>query len=274
MIYFKFDILNTDNLQPFSMKHSSLYELTIYIKLESVNLLIDQHTLFFILSFFKVFKEKEANKNVIIPDNNATTRKTDNNINNLNNVEIEMKKEKTKEIKSQNILEKIIIKKIIIEEFFINFCYNSHKLLLENNQNKEFLEILNLTNLKDLKILFRNYQNLNSIIFNDLFDELLVFWKDDIKNNQIINSFISSISCFKPFKNIMESFFDIFRLPYYYNMNNSNISEGAAKGFQLFFINLSSESIYLGEKVKNYFNLNFRFLIFLIIFVEKEMIGL
>ena len=205
-----------------------------------MNLLIDQHTLFFILSFFKVLNVEDSSKDINIISNNAL-KKTDNTN--------EPKKEKTKETHRHNILDKIIIKKIYIEEFFINFCYNTHNLLLENNKNKEFLEILNLTNLQDLKILFRCYQN-ETIIFSDLFDELLIFWKDDIKNNQIINSFISSIACLKPFKNIMESFFDIFRLPYYYHLNNSSISDGAAKGFQLFFINLSSESIYFGGKVK------------------------
>jgi hypothetical protein len=147
------------------------------------------------------------------------------------------------------IVDKIIVKKIIIENFFINFCYNSHKLQLENNKNKEFLEILNLTNLSDLKILFRQFVSDNSIILSDIFTELLEYWREDIKNNQIINSFISSISVLKPFKNIAESFLDIFRLPYYYHINNAGISEGASKGFQVFFTNLSSEAIYLGEKV-------------------------
>ena len=216
--------------------------MTVYLNFSSVDILIDQHTLFFIFRFFKVFKiQDEVNKELNTSNNNNKKNETLNETKDVNN-----------EKSGNALMNKIIIKKIFIEEFLVNFCYNTHKLVLQNNKNKEFLEILNLTDLKDLKVLFRQHISENSIILSDIFDELLQYWKEDIKNNQIISSFISSISCLKPFKNIVESFFEIFRLPYYYHINNESISEGTTKGFILFFINISSESINIGEKVYHF----------------------
>ena len=216
----------------FYLKDRTLYEITVYLSLSSVNILIDQHTLFFIFRFFKTFKPEEVRKD-----------KTAGNLSVKKNETVIETKKNVKEILENPLLNKIIIKKILIEEFFINFCYNTHKLQLKNT--KDYLEILNITNLKDFKIFFKQHISQNRIILSDLFNELFQYWKDDINNNQIINSFISSISFLKPFNNVVESFFDIFRQPFYH----SSVNEGAAKGFRLFFINISSELIYLGEKV-------------------------
>lgn len=233
-------MLNRDTNKAYFIKDQITYEINIYLGFESVNILIDQYSLFFILEFFKVFKNNQRkesntqieNKNLLIKPEAQEGNKI------VPNEKID-----------ETTLHKVIIQKIIIEEFFVNFCYHSHKIEIKNSKNKEFMDVLNLMNLKDLKILFRNYVCNKGIILSDLFNELSLYWKKDIKNNQIINSFISSLTCVKPFKNIFESFFELYRLPYIYHVNNLDVSEGACKAFQQFFINLSTESIYLGEKV-------------------------
>jgi vacuolar-type H+-ATPase catalytic subunit A/Vma1 len=207
-----------------------------------MNVLIDQYSLFFALDFFKVFKNNRRK------ESNQSAGENNNLLNNKTDVQ-EVNKIASNEKIDETTLHKVIIQKIIIEEFFVNFCYHSHKIELKNTKNKEFMDILNLMDLKDLKILFRQYSCYNGIILSDLFNELFSYWNEDIKNNQIINSFLSSISCVKPYKNIMESFFDLYTLPYIYHKNNLGINEGACRAFQRFFINLSTESIYLGEKV-------------------------
>ncbi len=111
----------------------------------------------------------------------------------------------------------------------------------------EILEFLNLFSLKDMNLHFKKFEMCN-ILLEDLFNDLLVFWLDDIKNNQKSNIF-TSFGFIRPFSSIIDSFIDIFTLPFDFKEENADFSETVAKSFQHFIINLSTESISAGEKV-------------------------
>lgn len=139
--------------------------------------------------------------------------------------------------------------KVSLMEFFVNISYNSHKLSFNQIKNKNYLELLNISNIKDFKIVFNKYVNPRSLDLFDLINHLINFWKEDIKNHQLVTAVFSSISYLRPFNNMLNGFLELVKQPYLAIKDHKNFKKGLAKGFANFFISLSSESIFLGEKV-------------------------
>jgi len=139
--------------------------------------------------------------------------------------------------------------KVSFMEFFINISYNSHKLSFNQIKNKNYLELLNISNIKDLKIVFNKYINQRSLDLFDLIHNLLQFWKEDIKNHQLVTAVFSSISYLRPFNNMLVGILELVKQPYLAIKDHKNFKKGLVQGFANFFISLSSESIFLGEKV-------------------------
>jgi hypothetical protein len=151
--------------------------------------------------------------------------------------------------KSESSRVQITAIKVSLMEFFINISYNSHKLSFNQIKNKNYLELLNISNIKDLKIVFNRYINQRSLDLFVLIQELLQFWKEDIKKHQLVTAVFSSISYLRPFNNMIVGILELVKQPYLAIKDHKNFKKGLAQGFANFFISLSSESIFLGEKV-------------------------
>jgi len=216
-----------------------IYDLNVNIS--SINVLIDQLSLLFILKFFeiklKIFNEEEINKEG----------------DEIFNSKIEIPQQKKDEIN-------FFLQNILINSFNVNFSYNSHKLSLNKLVKLDYKELINITNITDFKIEFKKYFENNLTPFELGCFNIIDFWKDDIIKHQLTNAVIHSIAFLRPFVTIYEGFTGIFKQPFISYKKNEGVKKGIKKGFFNFFSSFTSQSLFLGEKmfrgIKRFLNFN------------------
>ena len=205
-----------------------IYDLNVNIS--SINVLIDQLSLLFILKFFeiklKIFNEEEINK-----DDDE-----------IFNSKIEIPQPKKDEIN-------LFLKNVLINSFNVNFSYNSHKLSLNKLIKLDYKELINITNITDFKIEFKKYFENNLTPLDLGCFNIIDFWKDDIIKYQLTNAVIHSIAFIRPFITIYEGFTGIFKQPIISYKKNEGVKKGIKKGFFNLFTSFTTQSLFLGEKM-------------------------
>ena len=205
-----------------------IYDLNVNIS--SINVLIDQLSLLFILKFFEI-KLKFFNEEEIKKDDEE-----------LFNSKIEIPQQKKDEIQS-------FLQNVLINSFNVNFSYNSHKLSLSKLVKLDYKELINITNITDFKIEFKKYFEKNLTPLELGFCNIIDFWKDDIIKYQLANAVIHSLAFIRPFITIYEGFTGIFKQPIISYKKNEGVKKGIKKGFFNLFTSFTTQSLFLGEKM-------------------------
>lgn len=260
----KFDLFNRSN--NIYSKHKEK-EVCFYLQLCSLNILVDQICLKFILRFFKIkfdtFNsggddsrmeniESGLLNNTTISQINRETLQSNENLSQTSQSHLPSQSIPISQHVSEIINKdsKFFAKRLIVQEFFINFCYNSQNLKIENLKDKKIFDYLNFSNINDLKLAFKSYDHNDNKLLVNAIEEILEFWKKDILKGQIINAYLSSISLIRPFKNIVGGFLEIFKQPYNYYIHDRSIQEGLANGVKNFVVSFSTEALTVGERVR------------------------
>jgi hypothetical protein len=241
----KVKMVNSGNVE---IEDSEFYS-DIYIA--PINFLLDQYTLIFLLDFFSV----KLNSNIV-----SEKSRSNDSINSRESLRLSLSPESKQEKFSQDnkklqspknsSVKLIFVRKVKINEFFINLSYNSHSIDMKKLKNKNYLELLNLSNITDFRIILKSIDFLGCKTINDTLDMIFNFWKDDITKNQIFSAILQSISVIRPFTTVFEGFLDIFKQPLIYYRTEKSFNKGFKKGLKNFLISFTSQSLFLGEKVK------------------------
>jgi hypothetical protein len=263
----KLDLFNRLNS---SFNKDKEKEICLYLQLSSLNILVDQICLKFILRFFKFkFDTFNSSADETETENNESGLLHNTSVSQINRDTLQFNENLSQSSKShqpsqsipltQHVSEiihkdnKFFAKRLIVQEFFINFCYNSHNLKIENLKDKKIFDYLNFSNINDLKLGFKSYNFNDNKMLVQAFEEIFEFWKKDILKGQIVNAYLSSISFIRPFKNIVVGFLEIFKQPYNSYIQDRSIQEGLANGVKNFVVSFSTEALTVGERVRKFF---------------------
>jgi hypothetical protein len=227
------------------------YEVSFYLQIIPINILLDQFTLHFLLNFFKIKVDNTIIESEEKGESEMKRTSEQHDISQINSQMLLQSPGPTKESYNEEKL-KFVSRRIIVHDFFINFCYNTQKLSLERIKRKEILEYMNISNINDLKLKLKHYDTRNKKPLLDVVNDIYNYWKNDIMKTQIVNAYLSSISIIRPFKNIVGGFVEIFKQPYQNYKNDRSIQDGIAKGVKNFVVSFSTESLTVGEKVIYY----------------------
>lgn len=244
-------------------KHSNCFEMKLMIYLKNINVLVGQQTLNLIFDYYTYLEENRINEetlkalfkwdlmlnsNVIEKSSIKFLRKTY--IDPLSSmVVIENSKKSTKkeDDKKNDILS---ITSFHINKFNIKISYNSSSFKI-SKVTKQYIELLNLANISGLEIVFKEVKMNSKLSVDQLLKFILSEYVDDIKSNQI-TSIISSFSFLQPITKLLDGAFDIVRQPYYHFLNNQYVTYGLSVGIKNFVVGLTTQSVFLGEKVRNF----------------------
>ena len=111
----------------------------------------------------------------------------------------------------------------------------------------EFLNVM--SDIKELKIKFKSFRKNIKTPLSDIINELINFWKDDILKNQITNSVLKGLSITRPFYKIFNGVKDLIVQPYRSFRRNEGIKKGLKKGMKNFFVSVTSQGLFFGEKI-------------------------
>ena len=229
-----------------------IYYISINLNIPSLNILLDQLPLTFLLKIFFSHDFNNSNKNNINIDKNKTSNEEDNikDKNSKDNITSKDEFEFLEDINENNMI--IYVNKIFINSFNLNFHYHSHKISFKKLiSNGDFLELLNgLADVNELNLKFKNFKKFyRDRLLTDVLNDLFIFWKDDIVKNQMTDSLLRSFTITRPFFKLYEGVIDLIRQPYISYKKNEGLKKGFKRGVKKFLVNFSSQGIFLGEKV-------------------------
>ena len=253
-------------------KNKDVSTLRINLVLPSLDIFVDQLPLNFIIKLLlsqnydknenseketKINRDEEINKD---NDDDNDDDKDSNDEKKINNNENNKKDENSIEINSKdswcdedikNYTDSLIfVNDININLFTINFHYNSHKLSYKDISNKDWLEIItSITDIKELNLKFKKFKKNIQTPLSDVINELIIFWKDDILNNQITDSVLRGFTITRPFYKLYDGIKDLIAQPYISYKRNEGIKKGLKKGVKSFFFSFSSQGLFFGEKI-------------------------
>ena len=233
-------------------KNKNVEYLRIYLTLPSLDILVDQLPLTFIIKFIlsrnydKNKENKDKENDEINNDKNNKDAKNEDDIEKINS------KDSWEDEDLENDKDLLIfINDISINSFMINFHYNSHKISYKKLiSNREWIELLNgLGDIKDLNFKFKKYTKNIQTPLTDVIDELISLWKDDILQNQLADSILRGLTITRPFYKLYDGIKDLVVQPYLSYKKNEGIKKGFKKGMKSFFVSFSSQGLLFGEKI-------------------------
>ena len=233
-------------------KNKNVEYLRIYLTLPSLDILVDQLPLTFIIKFIlsrnydKNKENKDKENDDINNDKNNKDAKNEDDIEKINS------KDSWEDEDLENDKDLLIfINDISINSFMINFHYNSHKISYKKLiSNREWIELLNgLGDIKDLNFKFKKYTKNIQTPLTDVIDELISLWKDDILQNQLADSILRGLTITRPFYKLYDGIKDLVVQPYLSYKKNEGIKKGFKKGMKSFFVSFSSQGLLFGEKI-------------------------
>ncbi len=151
---------------------------------------------------------------------------------------------------------KIFLKNAKISEFFLLFSYNAHSISLSKLTNKEYLELLNFSNISDLKIDFKKYDYNGFLPIEEFPKSIINLWIKDLmkEKTKFLSNIINSVGFLKPFTTMMSGFLNMIVLPYKNYIQDKSLTNGLFGELKNFMLKLTSQSLFLGEKVNNHLN--------------------
>lgn len=239
------DISSSQN--ELSTNNYSDFNITCEISLASIQLMIHQNSLLFILEFF--INEQNQNKD------NAKKELKLYNMNQyhtkpsyvLDSVFNQIVVEDYGEEHNEFIEEKtfLYITNFLFREFSIHITYESNDLGFKfKNIYIPIIPGLNNYNFCFNKITYKGFVTINE--FTDFYVKHVI---GQLSKYKIVLDLLRSLSWTQPIVNIFGDFFDIFISPFQSYRKNQGFMNGLFKGLKKFFFNLLSKNVYAGEKL-------------------------
>ena len=238
------DISNSQN--ELSANNYSDFNIICEIALASIQLLIHQKSLLFILDFF-IQKNKSSSEN-----NNDQKLKIYNKeqfhterayIEDFEFNEIILDDVEQSELLSDRNF--FYITNFLFKEFNVNITYESNELGF-SFQN---IYIPIIPDLKNYDFLFNEIKYKGFVTLNQFTDFFVEHFFGQLSKSNIFFQLLKSLSWTQPIINIFGDFFDIFISPFQSYKKNQGFIHGLFKGLKKFFFNLLSKNVYAGEKM-------------------------
>ena len=239
------DISNSQN--ELSTNNYSDFNIACEISLASIQLMVHQNSLLFILNYFL----NDETQNKVNPKNelklyyiNQYHTKPSYVLDSVfNQIVVEDYGEEHNELIEDKTF--LYITNFLFREFSIHITYES------NDLGFKFKSIyiplvpgLNNYNFCFNKITYKGFVTINE--FTDFYVKHLM---GQLSKYKIVLDLLTSLSWTQPIVNIFGDFFDIFISPFQSYRKNQGFMNGLFKGLKKFFFNLLSKNVYAGEKL-------------------------
>ena len=242
------DISNSQN--QLSANNYSDFNIICEISLSSLQLLIHQNALLFLLNYF-IQSEKEKKD-----------KQKDNSVLKIYNEEqyhterafiedIEFNEIIVDDIDGNNQNDLLVdrnffyITNFLFRKFNVNITYESNELGFSFNN----IYIPLIPDLKNYDFPFKEIKYKGFVTANQFTDFFIEHFLGQLSKSNIIFQLLKSLSWTQPIFNIFGDFFDIFISPFQSYKRNQGFMRGLFKGIKKFFFNLLSKNVYVGEKM-------------------------
>ena len=242
------DISNSQN--ELSRNEYTDFNIACEISLASIQLMIHQNALLFILNFFikkeNIKKNDTKEKKELLKLYNMKQYHTKPSFildSVFNQIIVEdFGEEQNDLIEDKNFL---YITNFIFREFEVHITYESNDLGF-SFQN---IYIPLIPDLKDYPFVFNRITYKGFATIDEFTDFFVKHFVNQISKYNIIFNLLNSLSWTQPIFNIFGDFFDIFISPFQSYRKNQGFMHGLFKGIKKFFFNLLSKNVYAGEKM-------------------------
>lgn len=143
--------------------------------------------------------------------------------------------------------------KLIINSFFINFNYFPRKFNFYSTDEAANYELFNLVTIENMNIALKEVKILSSLTLDKAGAYLVEYWKNDIKDNQILRSLLKAIPIMRNFNNVFSGFVSMANIPLSSFEKDIPIEESLVDGVRCFVASTSSELLKFGESVTGFF---------------------
>ena len=240
------DISNSQN--KLSMNNYSDFNIICDISLSSLQLLIHQNALLFLLNFFIQDKTKNNDK-----ENDALKL--------YNNEQYHTERAFIEDIEFNEIcvedLDGNNQNDLLVDRNFFyitNFLFRKFNVTITYESNDLGFSFQNIyipliPDLKNYDFPFNEIKYKGFVTVNQFTDFFIEHFLGQLSKSNIIFQLLKSLSWTQPIFNIFGDFFDIFISPFQSYKRNQGFIHGLLKGIKKFFFNLLSKNVYVGEKL-------------------------
>ena len=242
------DISNSQN--ELSTNNYTDFNITCEIGLASIQLMIHQNSLLFVLDFFikdtdkQKLTSKDSNSSLqLYNDKQYHTNPSFVLDSQFSQIIIEDYGEEQNDlIEDKNFF---YITNFLFREFEINITYES------NDFGFRFQNICIplIPDLKGYPFIFSRITYKGFVTLNQFTDYFINNFFGQLSKYNIFFDLLKSLSWTQPIFNIFGDFFDIFISPFQSYRKNQGFMQGLFKGLKKFFFNLLSKNVYAGEKM-------------------------
>lgn len=200
-------------------------DLTVKIKLQPFQILLNQQTVLFLQRFFDIsFPPKQVGQ--------------------------ELSQSKVECIRRQEQgRKKFTLSRLIISETSVTLSYTSEKLHLVDLASGSLIELLNLVNLSNLVIDLREYDILrNKAPMDIILKGLLKFYIRDLLQNQKVN-FARALGPIRSLVNLTGALYTLIERPYSGFTSNKGVVRGMGEGLTEFYSVLAEEGVFIATKL-------------------------
>ena len=243
------DISNSQN--ELSRNNYTDFNITCELCLASLQLMIHQNSLLFILNFFI---KNEKNKKSETKNDDETLLKLYNTEQyhtepsyvldcGFNQIIVEDFGEEQNDLIEDRKF--IYITNFLFKEFEIHITYESDGLgfTIQN------MYVSLIPDLKDYPFVFNRITYKGFVTISQFTDFFVSHFLGQLSKYNIVFDLLKSLSWTQPIFNIFGDFFDIFISPFQSYRRNQGFMHGLFKGLKKFFFNLLSKNVYAGEKM-------------------------
>ena len=230
------------------MNNYSDFNIICDISLSSLQLLIHQNALLFLLNFFIQDKAKNNDK-----ENDALKLYNNEQYHTERAFieDIEFNEICVEDLDGNNQNDLLVdrnffyITNFLFRKFNVNITYESNELGF-SFQN---IYIPLIPDLKNYDFPFNEIKYKGFVTVNQFTDFFIEHFLGQLSKSNIIFQLLKSLSWTQPIFNIFGDFFDIFISPFQSYKRNQGFIHGLLKGIKKFFFNLLSKNVYVGEKL-------------------------
>ena len=242
------DISNSQN--QLSANNYSDFNIICEISLSSLQLLIHQNALLFLLNYFiqsEKSKKDKQKENSVLKIYNEEQYHTERAF----IEDIEFNEIIVDDIDGNNQNDLLVdrnffyITNFLFRKFNVNITYESNELGFSFNN----IYIPLIPDLKNYDFPFKEIKYKGFVTANQFTDFFIEHFLGQLSKSNIIFQLLKSLSWTQPIFNIFGDFFDIFISPFQSYKRNQGFMRGLFKGIKKFFFNLLSKNVYVGEKM-------------------------
>ena len=239
------DISNSQN--ELSTNNYSDFNITCEISLASIQLMVHQNSLLFILNYFlndeNVNKDNPKNELKLYYINQYHTKPSYVLDSVFNQIVVEDYGEEHNELIEDKTF--LYITNFLFREFSIHITYESNDLGFKFKS----IYIPLVPGINNYNFCFNRITYKGFVTINEFTDIYVKHFMGQLSKYKIVLDLLRSLSWTQPIVNIFGDFFDIFISPFQSYRKNQGFMNGLFKGLKKFFFNLLSKNVYAGEKL-------------------------